>query len=396
MVGVYFGNNDYLYQGDTHNQGGYWEHKAVNSAHRKFHLSLNLAGLDVDPLPDDWRERPMSEVMVRGTALMLKTHFSGKLFWGWKDPQASTLMPFVYDVFRQTGIQPVLVLCVRNPIDVASSQKKRQGSPEAQTLGGWLLSTLAALRDSKGMARTVIMYSSFLENPRSCLESTIDLLNMEVSDQQWASASEWVRAELSHGSVRYEELTKLPAIFKKTFDICIAASKDAQALNQGVFDEDIEVLWKEWGGWHNLFSRPPFPEATLGLSWERAGDKHVQEQMYRPSRSWQTISCSSRALPGSRVSVRIYPLPAIVWIRKAIWKDGEIALPAKLLPGLHGQLDEDAGYKRVWLFHGTEQFAVEAPIAKGVFELELEVLIETSNVISGMTFKDLTQRASSL
>ena len=394
-LGVYFGQQEHLYQGDKHNEGGYWEHKAVNAAHRKFHLSLNLAGLDVDPLPEDWRERPMTESMVNGTSQMLQAHFSGRPIWGWKDPQASTLLPFVNDVFDRSGISPVLILCVRNPIDVAASQKRRQGSPATQTLGGWLLSTLATLRDSKGMFRTVVMYSSFLQNPRPFLEPVAKQLEIKATDEQWRSVIDWVRPELSHGADRYDELSGYPEAFKKAFDICQEAANDPVALNQGAFDDRVESLWAEWLTWHDLFSRPPFPEASFNLSWERAGERQIQETAYRPVRNWQVIKCPSRALPGSRVSVLIYPLPAIAWIRKAVWKQGDNELPAKLLPGQHGQLDEQSGFQRVWLFYGFEQIAVEAPIAKGAFELEMEVLIETSNIISGMTYQDLTRRAES-
>jgi len=137
-----------------------------------------------------------------------------------------------------------------------------------------------------------------------------------------------------------------------------------------------------------MFSRPPLPEASFGLSWIRGGERQVQENSYRPTRTWQILRSSSRALPGSRVSLMLYPLPAVVWIRGARWRKDARVLEARLLPGRDGQLDEELGVKRVWLFHGYEQLAVEAPAESGHFELELEVLIESGNVIAGLTFQD--------
>ncbi len=391
-LGVYFGKPEELYAGDEHNQGGYYEHRVLNAAHRRFQLSLNLTALDVDPMPTDWLERPMTEANIKGTFNSLSKTFSGRDLWGWKDPQASTLLPFVREVFSRAELEPVVVLCVRNPLDVARSQFKRQGTPEPQTLGAWLLSTLAALRDSKGLRRTVVIYEQFLQDPTTCFNRIADQLGIVASADDWQGVADWVKPHLSHGESTASDLVAHTSLIRRTYELCLAAANEPDSLNSGGLDESIESLWSEWLEWHDMLARPSVPEASFGISWERAGQRLVNEATYRPTRSWQVLRGECKALPGSRVSVLLFPLPAVFWIRKAVWHANGETIPAKLSQGSHGQIEELDKMHRVWVFHGYEQLAVDAPIAKGPFELEFEVLIETNNLIAGMTFQELSRQ----
>ncbi len=391
-LGVYFGPSDQLYGADRHNPGGYWEHKQINGIHRKFHHSLNLRGLDCDPIPDDWMDRPMSPSMVNSAVSILNSNFSNCNVWGWKDPQATTLLPFALEVLKRVGADPTILICIRNPIDVASSQLKRHGTPFMQSIGAWLFNTLSALKSSAGHNRYVVNYQDFLNNPRTVLEPLVKALELPVSEVNWAECIEWVNPSLSHGSEDEDQLMGYPPILSEAYRLCAECAENPTAFNAGEFDSTINDIWNRWRILHDMFYRPSFPEAKLSLSWERGGQINVSETTYRPTRGWQKISGLAKALPESRVSILIYPLPGIVWIRSAIWKWGETVSPAKLLPGAHGQLDSQNGFDRVWLFSGTEQVATLSPSGLGPFELEMDILIETSNVITGMTFQNLSQR----
>lgn len=394
-LGVYFGDDSDLYGADEQNAGGYWEHRAINAVNRRFHLSMNLPALDVDPLPNDWRERPMTPAIVRSASELLEKQFSNRMFWAWKDPQAATLLPFVREVFKSVGISPAVVICVRNPSDVAASQLKRQGTPFAQTVGAWVLSTLSALRDSRGMMRHLVLYNRYLNDPSRVLAPIVDNISLVPSEAEWKAATDFVRPELSHGVEEMERLYGLPSIVRETYEMCLQISEDANSLESGRFDERIDTLWSDWSVMHSMFSRSSLQEATFGLAWDANRKQVVRKLVYRPTKGWQKLNLTIGPPPKSRVSILLYPLPAVVWIRKALWRQAGMETAAKLVKGLHGQLDRHGEYDRVWLFHGYEQVAVVAPASREEAELELEVLIDANNVIAGMTFQDLSQRAIS-
>jgi len=390
--GVSFGKSDNLYAADSHNETGYWEHKYVNAANRKFHQSLNLRSLDADPMPSDWLERPMSNAFTDGLVKTLRTHFDGQPIWGWKDPQASTILPYVLEAYRRLGIVPNMVICVRNPMDVARSQYKRQGSPESQTIGSWVLNTLAALRDSRGLPRRVVLYETLLKEPSKSLFPIAEMLDLNLSPDQINLVEDHIKPHLSHGTAQESIVSELLNPVRRLYEICSQLSTKQDLLDDTQVNEEIDRLWVEWLAWHDMLERPDLSESKFSLSWERGGQIHIQEEAYRPTKHWQIVRCESRALPGSRVSAVLYPLPALIWIRKATWVQDDKRIPASLLPGKHGQLDDYSAFKRVWVLFGTEHFAVQSPVSSGTFDLELEILVESNSLITGMTFQDMASR----
>ncbi len=394
-LGVYFGRAELLYAADSHNETGYWEHKLVNAANRKFHMSLNLRSLDSDPLPEDWLQRPMSDTFTTGLADVMKTHLSSHPLWGWKDPQASTTLPYVREAFRRLDQEPVVVICVRNPLDVAESQAKRQGSPKLQTVGAWMLSTLAALRDSCGLCRRVVLYESLLEDPQSMLEPIADVLNIQVAQMDWSFIKSLIRPSLSHGAGTQPDFGALPSLVQEIYELCKDISKSPSDLDAGLFDKSINELWKAWKTWHDMLERSEIGEVSFRLSWASGGEPQVRETKYRPSKHWQTLKCKCDARQAAKVALHLFPLPAIIWVRKAVWCVDTREIPTRLQPGQNGQLDEFQGIQRIWAFHGAEQAWCVAPKATDSAILEIEVLIESGNLITGLTVQDLSRRLSS-
>jgi hypothetical protein len=388
-LGVSFGDPDLLYQADEHNRGGYWEHKAINAAHRKFLPALNFVVPDVDPLPTDWRERPMIEPLIQQTVKTYQQSLSNREIWGWKDPQASGLFPILRECFARCRVDPTVLICVRNPLDVADSQLRRHGTTPAQTIGTWLMNTLSILRDSRGLKRSLIVYERFVLSPRSSLQPAVASLGLHPSEDQWAEIGEWISPDRAS---RPRDLSTVPEIVRKAYELCLAIGEAPKEFESGEFDVQVEQLWTQWLDLRSLFYRPPLPEATLGLSWERGGQLHRSEALYRPSRSWQTLRGACNALPGSRVSIYLYPLPAIVWVRRAEWSWKGNSVKVELLPGRNGESGIQSGTPQVWLRFGPEQLAVQTPGSLGPYELELEVLIETSNTISGLIFQDMSRQ----
>lgn len=81
--------------------------------------------------------------------------------WGWKDPRNSVTLPFWRTIFPEMKI----LVCVRNPLEVALSLGKRnQISPEA-SLKLWLTYNERILANSSSEERLVIHYDAFFAEP---------------------------------------------------------------------------------------------------------------------------------------------------------------------------------------------------------------------------------------
>ena len=388
-LGVSFGDESQLFRGNEFNEEGYWEHRALCAVHRKFRMSLSLRAVDCDPTPDDWLELPASASFVeRGVRCLRDFFFNIRGPWAWKDPDASLALPFVYEVSRIAGFMPYLLVCIRNPFDVARSEERRKGIPELETVGAWLAHTLEALRGSKGRPRSVALFSDFLSDPRRSLEPAVAALGMAPSDKEWESAIASIRRELVHSRADDDVLDKYPPLVKRVYELCARAAK---GFDDGL-EEEIEACYREFESYRGMLWRPVLEEATLGALWERGSGSEVTRLNYRPSRSWQTVVVETGALPGNPVQLFLYPLPANVWIRKATWHHQGQATEAKLEAGRSGNLWARFGLTCVSVIHGPDHLVVKTPAAKGPFSLELEFLIESNNLVTGEIYKFLSDQ----
>ena len=103
---------------------------------------------------------------VRSKARFLIDKFSTEKNWGWKDPRNSLTLRF------WQGLLPKLkvVLMVRNPLEVAYSMRKRNGTSYAFGLRLWEIYNRRVLETARNSERLVTHYDSFFANPEAELE----------------------------------------------------------------------------------------------------------------------------------------------------------------------------------------------------------------------------------
>jgi hypothetical protein len=389
-LGVYFGKEADLLKADEHNPAGYFEHRSLNSMHRRLLLSLNLPTAGLDPMPEDWMTRPASSHWLGRYQTLLEAVFTGQDFWGWKDPQASLLLPFVKSALKDFSVHPKLVVCLRNPMAVARSNRARTGTSEIESLGDWIFGTLCALRDSRGMNRRVVQFERLLQDPEGVISSLADWLGLPVSEQSTNEAIASIRSEFARSETNRPDFPKNLPLLRPLYELTGEVSEDALGFEAGQWDDRIESLYEEWLSLRALFYRAPVGEAHLRVGWRRVDQLQYVEKKYSPTRTWEVLRLTPNALPGSQVSVSFFPLPALVWIRKIVWWQGSIPIPTPALPGKDGQLGSEFGLQRVWLHYGAEHILVQVPATKGPFHLEIEFLVESSNLVTGLILKNLS------
>ncbi len=87
-----------------------------------------------------------------------------------KDPRASILTRFWRQALDEIAVDPVYVIMVRHPLEVAESLLARNGSPREKSLLLWTSYMLAVERDTRDAPRVFVTYSDMLHDWRGVLD----------------------------------------------------------------------------------------------------------------------------------------------------------------------------------------------------------------------------------
>lgn len=84
-----------------------------------------------------------------------------------KDPRLSVVLPAWRPVFKDLGLQPRCVICVRNPAAVAASLVRRDGFSAEKALLLWASYMVAAVLNTHDLPRVFVSYDALLADWRS-------------------------------------------------------------------------------------------------------------------------------------------------------------------------------------------------------------------------------------
>ena len=159
------------------NPKGFWEHDAVVQIHERLLKALKSSWDDLEPLPDGWWKsatcRPYKEMLLD----TIRRDFSESSKWLLKDPRLCRLLPIWLDIF---GCSPHFVIPLRDPIEVAGSLQRRDKIFVERACLIWARHMLEAEKWSRGFPRTIISYSSLLDDWRSVVQKISSDLNIPL------------------------------------------------------------------------------------------------------------------------------------------------------------------------------------------------------------------------
>jgi GT2 family glycosyltransferase/3'-phosphoadenosine 5'-phosphosulfate sulfotransferase (PAPS reductase)/FAD synthetase len=165
LLGPYMGNREQLMPpvaGD--NPLGFWEHRSVYSFHERLLSHLCSSWDSILPLPEGWWKRPEIISYREELKRLIRENFGGRCLWMWKDPRTSLMLPLWKDIAQELAIEVNYVICVRNPLDVAASLKRRNHFAKHKSLSLWHLYNASSLHWTNDSKRLVLHYDALLEN----------------------------------------------------------------------------------------------------------------------------------------------------------------------------------------------------------------------------------------
>jgi hypothetical protein len=397
-MGVYLGAEEDFYPPNDNNLGGYYEIKVLQELNLRGYGVFGMNFYQADRLPTEWRTTPGSKTFMEEARALVRSKFSGRTSWGWKEPGMTGLIPIYNEVLASENVRPRYAICVRHPLSVSGSQIARQKKwglePEPgqlrdlnppigeHTLGLWLHYTLSALRDTRGYVREVFSYEDVLTNPARAVDKLAHrVMSNAPSEEQIRDAIASVKPEWSHNKYTFEDLQAWPSIVSRAYDCCLRIDRDSEGFNSGKYDDEVDALWDEFALIGRMIRPIRLPSGQMVVSWKQGNaPPSVMAHKYSPTGSWQTLLLPVNVPAQTIVQLDPYQMPSQIWIRKAAWKTSSGEQRATLSPGPNGVVEDLYGIKRVTVF-GPGALYLQGPSGGPSQALEIEFHIQSGQTV---------------
>lgn len=203
LCGLYLGPEKEVSVSAFDNEAGFWENSRFVKLNDEI-LRQAGGGWDLPPvLPEGWE---FGDEMNRfdEEALALVKQFSPYTLWGWKDPRNSISFPY----WKRLIPDLKLLICLRNPLEVAQSLQRRGHSSLAFGLHLWLDYNQRLLNGLPSGERVVTHYNAYFHNPQAELRRILNLLRISASSEIIEQACSTISVPLRHSWMTTEELVK--------------------------------------------------------------------------------------------------------------------------------------------------------------------------------------------
>jgi hypothetical protein len=165
---------------DATNAKGHWERLEIVEFHDRIlgHLSRDYFGPFHDfALPVAWWAEPRVAQIRRDIVGFLEKRM-GDGYFGFKDPRTVRLMPMWHQIFNELELAPKVVLCLRNPAQVARSLHTRDGLDPANGEYRWLVHLVDFFRYANSYDFCTVEYEEWFNNPSANLEKLRRFLDL--------------------------------------------------------------------------------------------------------------------------------------------------------------------------------------------------------------------------
>lgn len=159
------------------NPKGFWEHADIVSIHDQLLEVFGSSWDDESPLPNEWWLSPLATSFRNRIISVLRRDFCNPSLWLIKDPRMCRLLPLWYEVLRELACQPLFVLALRSPAEVAHSLRKRNELAEEMSCLLWLTHMLEAEFQTRGQPRVFVDYERLLADWRGTVANIGQTLN---------------------------------------------------------------------------------------------------------------------------------------------------------------------------------------------------------------------------
>lgn len=231
-LGVYIGRDEQMISPREDNPEGFWEHSEIVDIHEKLLSSLSSSWDTTQPLPSEWW---LSEDLLSYRSKIkdiVTTNFSNRAIWGFKDPRTCLLLPLWKSIFQELNIEPVYMICLRNPLNVAASLQKRDRFTNEKSMALWTLYVMSSLYYTIDERRIVVSYDRLLEQPVETGETISHFLNIPYNGAERDLMSSLPNRGLRHGNYSSSELWQsqtVPSLVKQIYQLGLSGENECNS-----------------------------------------------------------------------------------------------------------------------------------------------------------------------
>jgi hypothetical protein len=165
---------------DPSNPRGHWERWEIVEFHNRILGLFNrdyLGRFHDFALPVAWWADPRV-VRTRHEIVAFLEQRMGEGYFGFKDPRTVRLMPLWHQIINELKLAPKVVLCLRNPAQVARSLHARDGLDPANGEYRWLVHMIDFFRYASNFDFCLVEYEEWFDNPAANIEKLRKFLDL--------------------------------------------------------------------------------------------------------------------------------------------------------------------------------------------------------------------------
>jgi hypothetical protein len=201
--GVYLGSTDRLLAPRPDNPQGFWEHAGFQQLNEAVLVGLGGGWDAPPPVPARW-DQDLRLASHATDARHLLDEFAGLEPWGWKDPRTSLTL----SLWRELIPDLKVVLCLRNPLEVAVSLRRRDRLAYSAAVGLWQRYN-DAVACTPAAGRIVVAYERILDCAEPELARILRFLGINSSRGTLHDAASVRRDDLRHVHLGVRELQQV-------------------------------------------------------------------------------------------------------------------------------------------------------------------------------------------
>ena len=196
--GLYLGPKDALMPPQADNPDGFWEHLGFVALNDEL-LEARGGAWDLPPKSNENLSDERLDPLRMKARLLIESFHSAPI-WGWKDPRNSLTLPFWEDLLPDLKT----LIIVRNPLEVAYSMRKRNGTSYAFGLRLWEIYNRRLIEAPGKHDRLVTHYDRFFENAEKELKRIANFFGLP--DAKIHDAAKLVATKRRHTHFAIDQL----------------------------------------------------------------------------------------------------------------------------------------------------------------------------------------------
>jgi hypothetical protein len=245
--GLQVGPSSELLGPSSENPTGYWERRPMVLLNDVVLDRIGLAWDHVPALPPEGWETSavLDDALV--TARELVGAFPADGTWGWKDPRTSITLPFWERAMGEgDDARASVVVCARNPLDVAASLATRGGMSPRHAFALWHAYSERALDLARERTAVVTHYDAYFHDGEAELARVCSAIGLEPTEAVLGAAAAGADGAHRHSArgladlVRSSAPDETVALYLELLAASGPVMEQVAALDEMVVEQDDE------------------------------------------------------------------------------------------------------------------------------------------------------------